>query len=108
MKESRIRRKEKITENRAKLTFAAEEVVIDLDAPDVGRFQNLVQTTIVLRKRKLDDSVSEFPKFAARPKIVLRKLQDFGDYEEEKEEHSSSSILGVRLNVAPGLDHLDL
>uniref|UniRef100_A0AC34QEM4 FHA domain-containing protein n=1 Tax=Panagrolaimus sp. JU765 TaxID=591449 RepID=A0AC34QEM4_9BILA len=93
--------------NRAKLTFAAEEVVIDLDAPDVGRFQNLVQTTIVPRKRKLDESVSEFPTFAARPKIVLRKLQDFGDDEEEKEEDSFSSILGVRLNVAPDLDHLD-
>ena len=41
----------------------------------------------------------------SRPKVSLRKLQDFDN--DDQEEDTFSSILGVKMNAAPDLDQLD-
>jgi nuclear inhibitor of protein phosphatase 1 len=89
---------------RSKLTFAEEEIVINLDDPSQGVFQNLVQTAIIPKKRKLNDTDFDFPSLQSRPKVSLRKLT--GDEPEDDMEYSN--ILGIRMNVAPDVDHMDI
>ena len=52
---------------------------------------------------KLNDSDFQFTSLQTQPKISLRKLT--GD---EPEEDDYSNILGIRVNVAPDIEHLDV
>uniref|UniRef100_A0A7E4ZT72 FHA domain-containing protein n=1 Tax=Panagrellus redivivus TaxID=6233 RepID=A0A7E4ZT72_PANRE len=92
---------------RNKICFAAEDIVIDLDDPTLGRFANLVQTAIVPRKRRLDDVELDFPSIAKKPKAQLRKLSDFAKPRDNDDVDEFASILGVRMNAAPDLDHME-